>query len=213
VLRDVLGRCDARPSASTAARDATDPNRRLAAAVERYLDAHALHAATAGPGGESPATGGPLPWLPPPPDPDATSPDRGQLAEYVQRRADLVHALAAGITADHLPATAWADQLRRADPDLARRLAVWRAATGMGDHPRPLGPTASPEPPGRAELADQLRPHIAAGPPAPRPVRYEALSDPRQRRTFARSQQLAEQHRRLASHRDRQHAQRRGIHR
>jgi hypothetical protein len=202
VLRDVLARSDARPSASSALTDAADPNQQLHVAVGRYLDAHTLHATTAGhPDEASPSTGGPLPWLLPPPDPNPAAPDRGQLAEYVQRRADLVHALAAGITADHLPATAWADQLRRADPDLARQLAVWRAATGLADHHQPLGPTASPAPPGRAQLADQLRPHIAAGPPAPRPVPdYPILA---RRLTLARSQQLADQHRRLAYHRDR----------
>ena len=118
----------------------------------------------------------------------------------MQRRADLVHALAAGITADHLPATAWADQLRRADPDLGSRLAVWRAATGLADHPQPLGSTASPEPPGRAQLADQLRPHIDAPPPSPHPVPdYPAVT---RRLTLTRSQQLADQHRRLTHHRD-----------
>jgi hypothetical protein len=132
-----------------------------------YLDAHTLHATRAPDACGTGATGGPLPWLPAPPDPDS-----GELAEYVQQRAELVHALVGSITGEHLPATGWANQLRAADPDLARRLAVWRAATGITDHPHPLGPDASPTPAVRAQLAEQLPPHITADlgrrPDAPR---------------------------------------------
>ncbi|MGZ4608544.1 MAG: MobF family relaxase, partial [Blastococcus sp.] len=207
VLRDVLARSDARPSASSARTAAADPNRQLHVAVGRYLDALTLQEGTVGrPEEPTPASGGPLPWLPPPPE-SVTSGSTG-LAEYAQRRADLVHALATGITADHLPATAWADQLRQADPDLARQLAVWRAASGLADHPQPLGPTASPNAPGRAQLADRLRPHIAAGPSAPRPLPDPVAVRPH---ALARAQQLADHHRRLAHHRDRQPGQ--GIHR
>jgi hypothetical protein len=160
LLRAVLDRTDQRPSATSALTAAADTGRQLHAAVERYLDAHALAEAHSPRPGEQAAGGGPLPWLPPPPEPDPTAPDGGQLAEYVQQRADLVHALAATTTADHLPDTTWADQLRRADPDLARRLAVWRAATGVADHPRPVGPHASPTPEVRAELQRLLAAHL-----------------------------------------------------
>ncbi|SDY58807.1 hypothetical protein SAMN05661080_03946 [Modestobacter sp. DSM 44400] len=125
--------------------------------MERYLDAHALTEARL-PHPDRAVTGGPLPWLPPPP------PDDGELADYVQQRADLVHTLATTITANHLPDTAWADQLRQAaPPDLARRLAVWRAATGAADHPHPVGPHTSPTPEVRSQwqtlLATDLPDH------------------------------------------------------
>ncbi|WP_091548035.1 MobF family relaxase [Modestobacter sp. DSM 44400] len=141
LLRGVLDRTDQRPSATSTLTDAADPGRQLHAAVERYLDAHALAKGQGSRPNEQAASGGPLPWLPPPPEPDPGAPDRGELAEYVQQRADLVHSLAATITADHLPDTVWADQLRQSDPGLARRLAVWRAATGATDHLYPVGPT------------------------------------------------------------------------
>ncbi|MCU1667932.1 MAG: TrwC relaxase [Blastococcus sp.] len=157
LVRQVLERSDQRPSANSALADAADPGLRLQTAVERYLDAHTLHT-TRTPGAAKPGeTGGPLPWLPPPPDPD-----NGELAAYVQRRADLVHALAGTITDADLPATEWGHRLREADPDLARRLAVWRAATGITDDPHPLGPGACPTPAVRADLDSQLRPHIGA---------------------------------------------------
>jgi hypothetical protein len=187
VLRAVLARTDARPSATSALADATDPARRLHAAVQRYLDAHTLHAATAGRRGEQPpATGGPLPWLPPPPDPDG-----GELADYLQRRADFVHALAVGITAAQLPATGWADQLRQTDPDLARQLAVWRAATGITEHPHPLGPADSPTPAVRTHLTAQLPPHLDVDPPdRTTTVRRNAPTGPARRRNQPdRSQQ------------------------
>jgi conjugative relaxase-like TrwC/TraI family protein len=162
LVRQVLARSDQRPSASSALVDAADPGRQLHLAVQRYLDAHALYVTQTPEAGDTGATGGPLPWLPPPPDPDLTVRDGGQLAEYVQRRADLVHTLTAAITADHLPATAWVDRLREADPDLARRLALWRAATDVADHLDPLGPEVSSTPVVRAQLAAQLRPYLAA---------------------------------------------------
>jgi hypothetical protein len=71
-----------------------------------------------------------------------------------------VHTLASTITADDLPDTAWADQVRQAEPDLARRLAVWRSATGVADHPRPVGPHASSTPEVRAELQKLLAAHL-----------------------------------------------------
>jgi hypothetical protein len=154
VLRTVLNRTDQRPSATSTLTDAADPGRQLHAAVERYLDAHALADAHRPCSGEQTASRGPLPWLPPPP------PNDGELAEYVQQRADLVHALAATITSDHLPDAAWADRLRQADPDVARRLAVWRAATGLADHPRPVGPHACSTPEIRAELQKLLAAHL-----------------------------------------------------
>ncbi|MGN6243834.1 MAG: MobF family relaxase [Motilibacteraceae bacterium] len=161
LLRTVLARTDARPSAFSTLAAIADPARRLHVAVERYLDAHILHTAqtpgTGDPGEPMPGIGGPLPWLPPPPDPE-----HGELAQYLQQRADRVHALATQVTAEHLPATAWAARLRDADPALARQLAVWRAATGIPDHPHPLGPAPSPTPTVRAELAEQLGAHIAA---------------------------------------------------
>ncbi|WP_138731654.1 MobF family relaxase [Modestobacter excelsi] len=167
LLRTVLGRTGPRPSATSTLTAAADPGRQLHAAVERYLDAHALAGVYSPRPGEQATSEGPLPWLPPPPEPDSTAPDRDELADYVQQRADLVHALAATITADHLPDTAWADQLREADPDLARRLAVWRAATGAADHPDPVGPRDSPTPEVRAQLkilvAAQLFDHEANG--------------------------------------------------
>jgi hypothetical protein len=154
LLRTVLARTDQRLSATSTLIVAADRARQLHAAVERYLDAHALAETPRSLGTEKATSGGPLHWLPPPPA------DDGKLAEYVQQRADLVHALAATITADHLPDTAWADQLRGADPDLARRLAVWRAATGATDHPHPVGPQASPTPAVRAELQELLAAHL-----------------------------------------------------
>jgi hypothetical protein len=145
LLRTVLGRTDHQPSATSTLTAAGDPGQQLHTAVERYLDAHTLAEARV-PRLEQANTGGPLPWLPPPPQDDS------ELAEYVQQRADLVHALSATITADHLPGTTWADQLRETNPDLARQLAVWRAATGNADHPDPLGSHDSPAPELRADL-------------------------------------------------------------
>jgi hypothetical protein len=173
MLRDVLGRSDQRPSATTAANESTDSNRRLAAAVQRYLDAHALHtAATRGSDRIPQASGRPLPWLPPPPDPDESG--AKDLAEYVQRRADLVYVLAVGITADHLPNTPWVKRLRGADPDLARELAVWRAATGIADHPAPFGPAGVPAVALPAALLAQVRSHL----PAASSVRAPAPATP-----------------------------------
>jgi conjugative relaxase-like TrwC/TraI family protein len=155
LLTAVLGRTDQRPSATSTLSDAADTGRQLHTAVERYLDAHALAVGQSPRLTEEPASGGPLPWLPPPPS------DDGELAEYVQQRADLVHGLAATITADHLPDTPWAGQLREAAPDLARRLAVWRAATGVADHPHPVGPRDSATPEVRARLKERLANHLA----------------------------------------------------
>jgi hypothetical protein len=86
--------------------------------------------------------------------------DDGDLADYVQQCADLVHALAATITGDQLPATAWADQLRQVDPALARRLAGWRAATGATDHSHPVGSQDSPTPEVRTQLQALLATHL-----------------------------------------------------
>ena len=72
-----------------------------------------------------------------------------------------MHALAATITAEHLPDTPWAHQLREVDPDLTRQLAVWRAATGVADHPAPVGPRDSPTPEVRAQLKELLASHLA----------------------------------------------------
>jgi conjugative relaxase-like TrwC/TraI family protein len=193
VLRAVLDRTDQRPSATSALTNATDPGRVLHAAVERYLDAHALAQASSPRPGQQPASGGPLPWLPPPPEPDPTSPDRGELAEYVQQRADLVHTLASTITADDLPDTAWADQVRQADPDLARRLAVWRAATGIANHPEPIGPRGCPTPEVRTQLQALLATHLSdhdrrrdrqldAGPASIRPPEHVRSRAPDHRR-------------------------------
>jgi hypothetical protein len=159
LLTTVLGRSDQRPSATSAVFEDADPARRLQAAVERYLDAHTLAAGGSPPPGAG-DTGGPLPWLPP--DAGESDPRAAELAEYLQQRADLIHALAATITADQLPDTAWATVLRESDPDLARRLAVWRAASGAGDDPRPLGPVATPTPEVRDRLRAELQPHLTA---------------------------------------------------
>ena len=147
------------------------PARRLQAAVDRYLDAHALAGGGVPPASGAGDAGGPLPWLPPPPDPDRADAHGAELAEYLQQRADLIHALAATITADHLPDTDWADGLRAGDPDLARRLAVWRAATGAADHPHPLGPvaTSTPDGPGPAARPAAPAPHRRR-PVRPRPL-------------------------------------------
>jgi conjugative relaxase-like TrwC/TraI family protein len=160
LLSAVLGRTDQRPSATSTLTAAADTGRQLHAAVDRYLDAHALAESQGSRLNEHAASGGPLPWLPLPPEPDPEAPDRGELAEYVQQRADLVHALAAAITADHLPDTSWADRLRQSDPDLARRLAVWRAATGVADHLHPLGSRNSPAPEVRTQLQVLLAHHL-----------------------------------------------------
>lgn len=160
LLTTVLGRSDQRPSATTTQLEDADPGRRLQNAVDRYLDAHTLAAGCSSPPPGPEDTGGPLPWLPPPPDPSYAH--GTELAEYVQQRADLIHALAAIITADQLPDTDWADVLRAGDPDLARRLAIWRAATGATDHPHPLGPVTTTTPEVRARLRTQLQPHLTA---------------------------------------------------
>jgi len=152
VLQAVLDRTDQNPSATSTLAAAADPGRRLHTAVQRYLDALA-QVQQVRPGKRA-AGGGPLPWLPPPPS------DDGELAEYVQHRADLVHALAATITADHLPDTPWAQQLRQSDTDLARRLAVWRAATDVADHPSPIGPPETPTPEQRNKLRALIAPHL-----------------------------------------------------
>ena len=161
LLTTVLGRSDERPSATSTLLEDAEPGRRLQAAVDRYLDAHALASATTQRAGAGDA-GGPLPWLPPPPDPDPGDPRGAELAEYLQQRADLIHALAGTITADHLPDTDWATALRAADSDLARRLAVWRAATGSADHPHPLGSASTSTPEFRARLHAELHPHLIA---------------------------------------------------
>jgi hypothetical protein len=193
LLTDVLGRSEQRPSAtSTLLEDAT-PGRRLQVTVDRYLDAHALAAGTPLPPGSRDA-GGPLPWLPPPPDPDRADPGGAELAEYLQQRADLIHALGGAITAAHLPDTDWATALRDADPDLARRLAVWRAATGAADHPHPLGPAPSSTPEFRARLHAELQSHLPAGQLShhDRWAEHEAATG------------LVPEHERLAAHRPRQ---------
>jgi hypothetical protein len=205
-VRQVLVRSDQRPSATSALADAIDSARRLGVAVQRYLDAHIPHATGTAGAADTGEIGGPLPWLPPPPDPD-----NGELAEYLQWRADLVHALAGTITDADLPATEWARQLRSADPDLARRLAVWRAATGITEHPQPLGPDAGPTPAGRADLASQLRPHIGADLPAPagagRPVSPTGAARDRDARHARVHAPMPEHDTRLARahHRDREH--------
>jgi hypothetical protein len=162
LLTAVLGRSSQRPSVTSTLLEDADPGRRLQAAVDRYLDAHTLTGVTVPPPGGG-SKGGPLPWLPPPPDPDRADPRGAELAEYLQQRADLIHSLAVTITADQLPDTDWADVLRASDPDLARRLAVWRAATGAADHPHPLGPASTPTPDVRARLHAELQPHLPAG--------------------------------------------------
>jgi hypothetical protein len=156
----VLGRTDQQASATSTLTAATDPGRQLHAAVERYLDAYALAESTGLRSRVQAASGGPLPWLPPPPGVEQTTLDSEQLADYLQQRADLVHTLAATITADHLPDTAWADHLRQADPHLARRLAVWRAATGVTDHPDPVGSPDTPTPEMRAHLQPLVATHL-----------------------------------------------------
>ncbi|MGZ4506698.1 MAG: MobF family relaxase [Blastococcus sp.] len=193
LLTDVLGRSDQRPSATSTLLEDADPGRRLQAAIDRYLDAHTLAAGTPLPPGTR-DTGGPLPWLPPPPDPDRADPRDAELAEYLQQRADLINALGATITADHLPDTDWVAALRAADPDLARRLAVWRAATGAADHPHPLGPASTSTPEFRARLHAELQPHLPAGQLShhDRWDDHEAATGP------------VPEHERLAAHRHRQ---------
>jgi hypothetical protein len=157
----VLGRSDQRPSATSTLLEEADQSQRLRTAIDRYLDAHTLATATPPPLG-SRDTGGPLPWLPPPPDPDPADPRTAELAGYLQQRADLIHALAATITADQLPDTPWATVLRTGEPDLARRLAVWRAATGATAHHHPLGPVRLATPEARDQWRAQLLPHLTA---------------------------------------------------
>jgi hypothetical protein len=171
LLTDVLGRSDQRPSAISTLLEEAAPGRRLQAAVDRYLDAHALAYPSPLPGGGD--TGGPLPWLPPPPDPDRADRHGAELAEYLQQRADLIHALAATVTADQLPDTGWATVLRAGDPDLARRLAVWRAATGATDHQHPLGPATSSTPEVRAQFRARLQPHLTAYQLSDHPSRHD----------------------------------------
>lgn len=164
VLEQILARSDTRPSATSALAEAGDPARRLHAAVQRYLDATRLSGAAGPAADRRPATGGPLPWLPPPPDPRPTAGDPGRLAEYLQQRADIVHTLAAAITADDLPDTTWAHQLRGLDPDLAREIAVWRVAAGITDRQQPLGPATSSTPDMRERLRRRIEPHLLTGP-------------------------------------------------
>jgi hypothetical protein len=192
LLTTILGRSDQRPSATSTLLEDADPARRLQAAVDRYLDAHTLAAGGASPPSAGDA-GGPLPWLPPPPDPDRADGHGAELAEYVQQRADLIHGLAATITADHLPDTDWADLLRAGDPDLARLLAVWRAATGATDHPHPLGPAATSTPEVRVQLRAELQQHLSA----------EQLS-PHRRDDHGAVTGVGREHERVAAHRQRQ---------
>jgi hypothetical protein len=161
LLTEVLGRSDQRPSATSTLLEEADPGRRLRVAIDRYLDAHTFASATPPPRAAR-DTGGPLPWLPPPPVPNRADPRAVELADHLHQRADLIHALAATITADQLPDTGWATVLRAADPDLARRLAVWRATTGATAHHHPLGPVRLSTPEARDQWRAQLLPHLAA---------------------------------------------------
>lgn len=77
-------------------------------------------------------------------------------AAYLAARSALVGDLAADIDGRDLPALAWSSGLYSAAPELAREVAVWRAATGCRSDPTPCGPADCEAPAYRRELAARV---------------------------------------------------------
>lgn len=152
VLEQVLARGSERQSATSQHELDVDPAHRLRHAAERYREAVTVA------GSENRVAPGPLPWLP-----GLPLTDDDTLADYLSQRHALVAGLAEEITADHLPNEQWASKLRSAYPDVAREVAVWRAASGCpGSAPEPCGPPDNEAPAYRRELAARVQDAIGA---------------------------------------------------
>ncbi len=152
VLERVLARGSERQSATSQHELDVDPAPRLRHAAERYREAVAVA------GSENRVAPGPLPWLPGPPLTDDDT-----WADYLSQRHALVAGLAEEITADQLPNEQWASKLRSANPDVAREVAIWRAASGCpGSAPEPCGPPDNEAPAYRRELDARIQDAIGA---------------------------------------------------
>jgi conjugative relaxase-like TrwC/TraI family protein len=144
VLERVLANETAPRSASSQRRVDTDVQTRLRNATARYAEAVRVC-------GVDGVAAGPLPWL-------AALPSVGDpaLAEYLGLRFELVRDLAAKIdVAAVLPAARWASALQQTAPELAGRVAVWRADHEVApDDFRPCGP------PGAGDYQRRLLAHV-----------------------------------------------------
>lgn len=146
ILERILAREGSQRSATSQHDLDTDVARRLRQAAERYREA-----VLAAPGVPTPGDG-PLPWL------AATPLTADEVwTEYLEARHALVSDLAQRVDGYDLPPQAWSPGLRRADPDLAREVAVWRGASGCEPcDPRPCGPPDCDAPAYRRELASRV---------------------------------------------------------
>ncbi|WP_245550943.1 MobF family relaxase [Nocardia niigatensis] len=100
------------------------------------------------PTGAHSRTAGPLPWLPAIPQVLASDPEYGA---HLQAREQQILGLCSDIAATARAWTTesaplWAQPFLGAGPSLVERLAIWRAAQGVGDHDRRLtGPDRAPQ--------------------------------------------------------------------
>jgi len=140
MLERILAREATRPSATSQRHQTEDPAHRLRIAAERYSEAVATCSTEPGGGAR------PLPWLSPMPDVD------GELGDYLAQRHALVVDTAARLTSEDLAFGMWSRQLKDDKPELARELAVWRAAAGCATDPSPTGPADCCAPDYRREL-------------------------------------------------------------
>jgi hypothetical protein len=148
MLERILAREGTEPSATSQRHLTEDPAHRLKIAAERYSEAVTTFAVT--PGGVEVGGGRPLPWLAPLPVLD------GAIGDYLTQRHALVVEAAATITSANLAPGQWSRQLKADAPELARELAVWRAATGASTDPSPTGPADCPAPDYRHDLTARV---------------------------------------------------------
>ena len=148
MLERILAREGTEPSATSQRHLAEDPAHRLQVAAERYSEAVTILVAKHG--GAEPGGGRPLPWLAALPVLD------GVIGEYLTQRHALVVDTAALLTSADLAPGQWSRQLKDDAPELARELAVWRAATGASTDPSPTGPAQCPAPDYRRDLTARV---------------------------------------------------------